>query len=124
MTTRDLATGGQRPKRGRAATLKSCCGLSKCATYYRQDLFVLKQGELAVRNKEVEALYVDMKVLTALAHDLPSDELRTGRYWPPCDRRDRCWRPVTSSPRQARRGPLWLACFPVVPGRARTTCMP
>src|SRR5579875_3571706 len=46
--------------------------------YGRQDLFVLGRAELAVHNMEVEALYVDMKVLAELAYDLPPDEARTG----------------------------------------------
>ena len=46
--------------------------------YDRQDLFVLGRAELVVRNMEVEALYVDMKVLEELAHDLPPDERRSG----------------------------------------------
>lgn len=46
--------------------------------YDRHDLFVLGRAELAVHNMEVEALYVDMKVLAELARDLPSDEARTG----------------------------------------------
>ncbi len=46
--------------------------------YARQDLFALERAELAVRNPEVEALYIDLLVLSELAAELPSGERRTG----------------------------------------------
>jgi alpha-mannosidase len=46
--------------------------------YGDDTLLVCERAELAVRNTEVDALFIDLLVLTELAEDLPVDERRTG----------------------------------------------
>jgi alpha-mannosidase len=49
--------------------------------YADDTLLVFERAELAVRNIEVDALYIDLLVLTELAKDLPADERRTGEIF-------------------------------------------
>ncbi len=76
----DAARGGDRVELYlEAAANPSGGGEVLLAPDYADDtLLTFGRAKLAVRNTDIDALYIDLLVLTELAADLPGDERRTG----------------------------------------------